>query len=229
MINWNVESTFLRFHDWIDISKWSKRFRCHPYRCNLTEFNELVVFVNSVPRCMLDGHWLRRFRIHQSVIALLSWLVLRIIIYPTCIDPSDKHNNLQKIYVQTLPKSRIVTSRNSDLNSGVLETAEQSEGMQRYHELCLRLKSALKLLILGWVVVYDKYNRTRVRSSSPDRTRWFSPAWKPSTYGLGPSRPENSTRAIRWLGSDTRAVFLVYITRLDCTLGNGKHVMEMFE
>jgi hypothetical protein len=30
----------------------------------------------------------------------------------SCIDPSNKHN-LQKIYVQTLPKSRKVSSRNS--------------------------------------------------------------------------------------------------------------------
>jgi hypothetical protein len=30
--------------------------------------------------------------------------------------------------------SLFVTTRNSDLNSGALETAEQSKGMQRYHE-----------------------------------------------------------------------------------------------
>jgi hypothetical protein len=34
-----------------------------------------------------------------------------------------------------------------------IATAEQSKGMQRYHEFCL--KSALKLLILGWVVVIN--------------------------------------------------------------------------
>jgi hypothetical protein len=56
--------------------------------------------------------------------------------------------------------SLFVTSRNSDLNSGALETGEQSKGMQRYHEFCL--KSALKLLILGWVLVYDKYKTTLV-------------------------------------------------------------------
>jgi hypothetical protein len=33
--------------------------------------------------------------------------------YPTCIDQSDKHNNLPKKYVQTLPKSRKVSSKNS--------------------------------------------------------------------------------------------------------------------
>jgi hypothetical protein len=47
-----------------------------------------------------------------------------------------------------------VRTRNCDPNSGALESAEQSKGMQRYHELCL--KSALKLLILRWDVVYDK-------------------------------------------------------------------------
>jgi hypothetical protein len=56
--------------------------------------------------------------------------------------------------------SLFVTSRNSNLNSGALETAEQSKVMQRYHEFCL--KSALKLLILGWVVVYDKYKTALV-------------------------------------------------------------------
>jgi hypothetical protein len=38
--------------------------------------------------------------------------------------------------------------------------SEQSKGMQRYHEFCR--KSALKLLILWWVVVYDKYKTTLV-------------------------------------------------------------------
>jgi hypothetical protein len=55
--------------------------------------------------------------------------------------------------------SLFATTRNSGLKSGALETAEQSKGMQIYHEFCLKkvVKSALKLLILGWVVVYDKY------------------------------------------------------------------------
>jgi hypothetical protein len=55
--------------------------------------------------------------------------------------------------------SFIVASRNSDLNSGALETAEQSKGMQRYHEFCL--KSALKVLILGWVVVVEGFQGRR--------------------------------------------------------------------
>jgi hypothetical protein len=33
-----------------------------------------------------------------------SYRKISFIIYPACIDPSDKHNNLQKIYVQTLPR-----------------------------------------------------------------------------------------------------------------------------
>jgi hypothetical protein len=40
-------------------------------------------------------------------------IIFSFIIYPTCIDPSDKHNNLQMTYVQTLAKSRKVSSRNS--------------------------------------------------------------------------------------------------------------------
>jgi hypothetical protein len=44
---------------------------------NLTEFNEIVNFVYSVPRYKLDGHWPKRFQINQSVIALHSRLVLR--------------------------------------------------------------------------------------------------------------------------------------------------------
>jgi hypothetical protein len=35
--------------------------------------------------------------------------------------------------------------------------------MQRYHDSVLKVvKSALKLLILGWVVVYDKYKTALV-------------------------------------------------------------------
>jgi hypothetical protein len=66
--------------------------------------------------------------------------------------------------------SLFVASRNSDLNSGALETAEQSKGMQRYHEFSP--KSALKLLILGWVVVYDSQagENQLVRSSDSDQT-----------------------------------------------------------
>jgi hypothetical protein len=61
----------------------SERFQCHisGNRLNCTEFNDLVVFVNSVPQCKLDGHWLRHFRINQSVIALHSRLALRNIVW----------------------------------------------------------------------------------------------------------------------------------------------------
>jgi hypothetical protein len=48
---------------------------------NLTEFYEIVIFVNSVPGYKLDGQWLRRFQINQSVIALHSRLVLRHIVW----------------------------------------------------------------------------------------------------------------------------------------------------
>jgi hypothetical protein len=46
----------------------SERFRCHILWIgrNLTEFYEIVIFVNSVPRYKLDGHWLMRFQINQS-------------------------------------------------------------------------------------------------------------------------------------------------------------------
>jgi hypothetical protein len=63
--------------------------------------------------------------------------------------------------------SWFVMSWNSDLNSGALETAEQSKGMQRYHEF--GLKSALKLLILGWVVACDKYKTALM--SDPESLR----------------------------------------------------------
>jgi hypothetical protein len=60
----------------------SKRFRCHILWIwrNLTEFYEIVTFVNSV-RYKLDGHWLRHFQINQSVIVLNSRLVLRNIVW----------------------------------------------------------------------------------------------------------------------------------------------------
>jgi hypothetical protein len=51
------------------------------------------------------------------------------------------------------------------------------------------VESTLKVLILWWVVVYDKYKTARV--SDPRQGR------------------RKSTRAIRLLGSDTRAVFLL--------------------
>jgi hypothetical protein len=44
------------------------------------QFYEIVIFVNSVPGYKLDGHWLKRFQINQSVIALHSRLVLRNIV-----------------------------------------------------------------------------------------------------------------------------------------------------
>jgi hypothetical protein len=53
------------------------------------------------------------------------------------------------------------------------------------------VKSALKLLILWWVVVYDKYKSPR-----------------PAVSGFQGRR--KSTCAIRWLRSDTRAAFLLY-------------------
>jgi hypothetical protein len=80
-----------------------------------------------------------------------------------------------------------VTSRNSDLNSGALETAEQSKGMQGYHEFSL--KSALKLLILGWVVVYD-FRPEKINECDPV-TRimptlvWFSYFITFTLYGVG--------------------------------------------
>jgi hypothetical protein len=51
-----------------------------------------------------------------------------LIIYPTCIDPLDKHNNLKKIYVQTLQNHA---------------TCPQG--------ICVAIKSPTLLIILGWV------------------------------------------------------------------------------
>jgi hypothetical protein len=56
--------------------------------------------------------------------------IMSFIIYPTCIDPSYKHNNLQKIYVQTLSK----------ITQSVLKEF-----------LCVEMKSPTLLIILGWV------------------------------------------------------------------------------
>jgi hypothetical protein len=50
--------------------------------------------------------------------------------------------------------SFLVTSRNSDLNSGACKDIMNS--------VLKVVKSALKLVILGWVVVYDKYKTTLV-------------------------------------------------------------------
>jgi hypothetical protein len=46
----------------------SKRFRCHILWIwrDLTEFYEMVIFVNSVPGYKLDGHWLRCFHINSN-------------------------------------------------------------------------------------------------------------------------------------------------------------------
>jgi hypothetical protein len=63
---------------------------------------------------------------------------------------SDRWHNRQvwhNVTSSVVCHSLFVTSQ----NSGALETAQQSKGMQRYHEFCLKI--ALKLLILGWVVV----------------------------------------------------------------------------
>jgi hypothetical protein len=67
------------------------------------------------------------------------------------------------------------------------------------------VKSALKLLILGGVVVYDKYKTALV--SDPADFLWpKSP--QPAVPGFQGRR--KSTSAIRWQGSDTCAVFLFY-------------------
>jgi hypothetical protein len=51
----------------------------------LNKFYEIVIFVNSVPGgYKLDGNWLRRFQINQSVISLHSRLVLRNIVWEKC-------------------------------------------------------------------------------------------------------------------------------------------------
>jgi hypothetical protein len=65
----------------------SKKFRCHILWLwrNLTKFYEIMIFVNSVPRYKLDGHWLRRFQINQSVIALHSSLVLHNIVWGSSV------------------------------------------------------------------------------------------------------------------------------------------------
>jgi hypothetical protein len=111
---------------------------------------------------------------------------------------SDRWHRRQVLHVVTssvVCHSLFVTSRKSDLNSGALETAEQSKGMQRY-EFCL--KSALKLLILGWVVVYDKYKTALVsdprhRIALIDFLRPESP--RPAVSGFQGWR--KSTHAIR--------------------------------
>jgi hypothetical protein len=61
----------------------SEKFRCHILWIwrNLTEFYEIVIFLSSVPGYKVDGHWLRRFQINQSVIVLHSRLVLRNIVW----------------------------------------------------------------------------------------------------------------------------------------------------
>jgi hypothetical protein len=78
------------------------------------------------------------------------------------------------------------------------------------------VKSALKLLILWWVMVYDKY-KTALMS---DPSHWIAlvdfllplKAGENQLVRSGGSDRgrRKSTRAIRWLGSDTRAVFLFY-------------------
>jgi hypothetical protein len=73
--------------------------------------------------------------------------------------------------------------------------------------------SALKVLILWWVVVYDKYKTTLV-SDPRDRIALIDflrpESHRPVVSGFQDRR--KSTRVIRWLGSDTRAVFLFYYT-----------------
>jgi hypothetical protein len=51
---------------------------CHRicWRWFRSSFMKLWFFVNSVPWYKLDGHWLRRFQINQSVIALHSRLYI---------------------------------------------------------------------------------------------------------------------------------------------------------
>jgi hypothetical protein len=61
-------------------------------------------------------------------------MITSIIIYPTCIDPSDKHDN-----VQTLPKSRSVLKE----------------------FLCMEMKSPTLLIILGWVFLWKIYENAR--------------------------------------------------------------------
>jgi hypothetical protein len=56
-----------------------------------------------------------------------------------------------------------VTTQNSDLNSGAQETANNQRACKDIMNSVLKMvKSALKLLILGWVAVYDKYKTTLV-------------------------------------------------------------------
>jgi hypothetical protein len=86
-------------------------------------------------------------------------------------------------------------------------------------------KSALKVLILWWVVANDKY-KTALVSDPRHRIALvdFLQPWKPSTSGF--QGWTKSTSAIRWIGSGTRAVFLLYTPsqELSMTHGNTFHM-----
>jgi hypothetical protein len=81
----------------------------------------------------------------------------------------------------------------------VLETAEQSKGIKDIMNSVLKVvKSALELLILGWVVVHDKYKTALVsdprhRIALVDFLQPESP--RPAISGFQGRR--KSTRAIR--------------------------------